>query len=211
MESVPTVFQVPTAMRRGCTYSVPAQISGLRNWRVLFQVDRRGVWFAVYRHVSELSTPFIHGRWAKLHLEKRLSWLAISADKCIDNIWLLRASLDAIGYPRSSKLFVINAILLTVVFFLVRVASIPLYYYLVYGLYVSGHSSATLGFMWYAVLYSGALIDILNIMWFRKLLLGAMKALRDLNNGKNSGTKKYQWRSEVHFDAYTVDYVVTVD
>ena len=81
---------------------------------------------------------------------------------------------------------------MTVVFFLVRVASIPLYYYLVYGLYISGHSSATLGFMWYAVLYAGTLIDILNVMWFRKILLGGLKMLRDLNSGKNSGTKKDQ-------------------
>ncbi|KAJ8404169.1 hypothetical protein AAFF_G00339420 [Aldrovandia affinis] len=62
----------------------------------------RGVlpYFANFRLISELSTPFVNQRWF----------------------------FEALSYPRSERLVVVNGVAMAVVFFLVRIAVMPPYY-----------------------------------------------------------------------------------
>ncbi|XP_019642221.1 PREDICTED: transmembrane protein 56-B-like [Branchiostoma belcheri] len=107
-------------------------------------------YFAVFRLFCELSTPFVNNRWF----------------------------LDAVSYPRMSKAFVGNGLLMTASFFLVRIAVIPIYWYKVY-LVLGTEPYHRLGFgaqfCWISVCL---VLDILNVIWFRKMLRGAQKLLK---------------------------------
>ncbi|KAK2183318.1 hypothetical protein NP493_315g01018 [Ridgeia piscesae] len=115
-------------------------------------------WFANFRLIAEFSTPFVNQRWF----------------------------LDVLGYPKTSTVFLLNGIAMAVMFFLVRIASIPPYWYKVYTIYGTP-PCIQLGRIWYVLLSSCIILDLINVYWFLKIFQGARKVLRSTWE-KNNGT-----------------------
>ncbi|KAM9312880.1 TLC domain-containing protein 4-A-like [Gastrophryne carolinensis] len=109
-------------------------------------VLNRGVlpYFANYRLISELSTPFVNQRWF----------------------------FDAIGKPRNSLPVLINGLTMAVVFFIVRIAVIPSYYAHVFSTFgTEGFIRLGLGPQ-VAWIVSCVVLDILNVFWMYKIAFG---------------------------------------
>ncbi|XP_064626081.1 TLC domain-containing protein 4-A-like isoform X2 [Lineus longissimus] len=116
-------------------------------------------YFANFRLMAELSTPFINNRWL----------------------------FDILGYPRSSIAYVSNGLTMSVVFFLARILSMPFYYYQTYQNYGT-ESYNEIGWVHYSciIIYPCIVLDIINIFWFYKLALGCKKVIKGLVNKDSS-------------------------
>ncbi|ESN90822.1 hypothetical protein HELRODRAFT_186205 [Helobdella robusta] len=107
------------------------------------------LWFANVRLIAEFSTPFVNKRWF----------------------------LDTLRYKKSSAAFLMNGFSMTVMFFSVRVISIPFYWVKVYSTYGS-EQSHQLGNIWYVLISSCIILDTINLYWFHKILQGTLKLFR---------------------------------
>ena len=110
-----------------------------------------------------------------------------SSSDCSFVLWLIIKSdfrwfFDAVEYPRSSRLFLINGIAMAIFFFLVRVLIIPPYWLSVYAVYGT-EAYRKLGLLWYILISSCSLLDVINIYWFIKIVRGAVKVLRSVIKG----------------------------
>ncbi|KAI1891449.1 hypothetical protein AGOR_G00143930 [Albula goreensis] len=107
-------------------------------------------YFANFRLLAEFSTPCVNQRWF----------------------------FEVLGYPKSSKPNIANGVMMAAIFFLVRIAVMPVYYsrmYFVYG------TEAFYRVSWggrSAWMLSSFCLDIMNIMWMHKIARGCYKVLR---------------------------------
>ncbi|XP_076976297.1 TLC domain-containing protein 4 isoform X2 [Tamandua tetradactyla] len=118
-----------------------------------------------FRLLVELSSPFVNQRWF----------------------------FEALKYPKFSKANVINGILMTVVFFIVRIAVIPPYYSYIYSV-LGTEGYVRLGFVVQCSWISTCVIlDVMNVMWMIKISKGCIKVIslarqerapNSLQNGK---------------------------
>jgi len=102
-------------------------------------------YFANFRLIVELSTPLVNMRWF----------------------------FYAAGYNKYSLCFFINGIVMTLLFFTVRIAIIPLYWYKVYTVLESPLWIKMRHFR-YVMIFTCVLLDIINIYWFKKMFRGAV-------------------------------------
>ncbi|XP_050780573.1 TLC domain-containing protein 4-like [Gopherus flavomarginatus] len=110
----------------------------------------RGVlpYFANFRLLSELSTPFVNLRWF----------------------------FDTVGQPRSSWFVLANGLAMTVVFFLVRIAVIPSYYARMLAWYGTPEY-ARLGLaVQVAWIVPSLALEVLNLVWMYKIIRGFYRA-----------------------------------
>lgn len=85
---------------------------------------------------------------------------------------------EVLGYPKSSRLNIANGVLMAAVFFMVRVAVMPVYYsrmYFVYGTEAFYRVSFGGRGAW---IFSSICLDIMNLMWMHKIVRGCYKVLR---------------------------------
>ncbi|XP_068434826.1 TLC domain-containing protein 4-B isoform X1 [Clinocottus analis] len=111
----------------------------------------RGVlpYFANFRLISELSTPFVNQRWF----------------------------FESLKYPRSHRLVVINGVAMAVAFFLVRTAVMPSYWSSVFATFgTEAFDRLGLGAQ-VAWITSCIALDILNTIWMYKIARGCYKVL----------------------------------
>ncbi|XP_037682508.1 TLC domain-containing protein 4-like isoform X2 [Choloepus didactylus] len=118
-----------------------------------------------FRLLAELSSPFVNQRWF----------------------------FESLKYPKFSKANVINGILMTVVFFIVRIAMIPPYYSYIYSV-IGTEAYVRLGFVIQCSWISTCVIlDVMNVMWMIKISKGCIKVIslaiqekarNSLQNGK---------------------------
>ncbi|XP_032821784.2 TLC domain-containing protein 4-B-like [Petromyzon marinus] len=130
-----------------------------------YYVMDRGVlpYFANFRQLAELSTPFVNQRWFY----------------------------EALGYPKAGGPYVVNGVLMAVAFFAVRVAVMPPYYGRMLAT-VGTEAFARLGtgpqVSW---VLSSVCLDVMNVMWMYKIARGCYKVLfvrsrgRPVTNGKS--------------------------
>jgi len=102
-------------------------------------------YFANFRLMVELSTPLVNMRWF----------------------------LYACGYPKDSLHFFVNGITMTLVFFVVRILSIPIYWYKCYTI-LDTPQWFKLRNLRQAMVITCLALDIINIYWFRKMYRGAL-------------------------------------
>lgn len=102
-------------------------------------------YFANFRLIVELSTPLVNMRWF----------------------------LYATGYPKDSIHFFVNGIVMTALFFTVRIASIPIYWYKVYTVLDSPLWAKMRTFR-YIMIVTCLALDVINVYWFRKMFKGAL-------------------------------------
>ncbi|KAJ8264027.1 hypothetical protein GJAV_G00144240 [Gymnothorax javanicus] len=111
----------------------------------------RGVlpYFANFRLISELSTPFVNQRWF----------------------------LEVLSYPRSGTLVLANGVAMTVAFFLVRIAVIPSYYSKMVATFgTPAFTQLGLGPQ-VAWILSSICLDVLNLVWMYRISRGLYKVL----------------------------------
>ncbi|XP_066268908.1 TLC domain-containing protein 4-B-like isoform X2 [Branchiostoma lanceolatum] len=97
----------------------------------------------------------------------------------------LRFLLSNLGWKKT-RLYTVNALLLMTVFFLCRVAIIPVYWRTVYLLYTDGSFPQIDAFVYYLMLYGRAFFDVLNVYWFSLM----MKVFFEMFVWPNSASKK---------------------
>ncbi|XP_013371922.1 PREDICTED: transmembrane protein 56 isoform X1 [Chinchilla lanigera] len=111
---------------------------------------------ANFRLLAELSSPFVNQRWF----------------------------FEALKYPKFSKANVVNGILMTVVFFIVRIAVIPPYYSFLYSVYGT-EPFIRLGFViQYSWVSTCIVLDVMNVMWMIKIYKGCIKVISLLRQEK---------------------------
>lgn len=109
---------------------------------------------------------------------------------------------EALKFPRSHQLVVLNGIAMTVVFFMVRIAVMPSYWISVF---------ATFGTRDFELLGVGAqvawiisciVLDILNIAWMYKIARGCYKVLRGKlgQNHQSVGPQIFRNHTNNHTD-----------
>lgn len=85
---------------------------------------------------------------------------------------------EVLGYPKSSKPNIANGVLMAAIFFLVRIAVMPVYYSRMYAVYgTEAFYRVPLGGRG-AWIFSSFCLDIMNIMWMHKIARGCYKVLR---------------------------------
>jgi len=102
-------------------------------------------YFANFRLICELSTPLVNMRWF----------------------------LYAAGHNKKSLYFFINGMMMTIMFFAVRIASIPVYWYKVYSV-LNSQLWVQMRHLRYVMVITCLILDIINIFWFKKMFRGAL-------------------------------------
>lgn len=111
-------------------------------------------YFANFRLIAELSSPIINMRWF----------------------------LYAMGYQKNSFQFLINGLTMTLIFFLVRILTIPIYWYKVYTV-MESPLWIVMGYFRLVMVTTCLTLDIINLYWFKKIYIGA-KYLVMSNGGR---------------------------
>uniref|UniRef100_A0A8B9HWL1 TLC domain containing 4b n=1 Tax=Astyanax mexicanus TaxID=7994 RepID=A0A8B9HWL1_ASTMX len=137
----------------------------------------RGVlpYFANFRLISELSTPFVNQRWF----------------------------FDVLAYPRSHRLVVANGVAMAVAFFLVRIAVMPPYWAKVFGTFgTPAFERLGLGAQ-VAWIVSCVALDILNVVWMYKIARGCYKVITGKSSGGKKKDGKVQQQQPNHVNNHT--------
>ncbi|MED6278687.1 TLC domain-containing protein 4-B [Characodon lateralis] len=123
---------------------------------VFFQGQGMLPYFANFRLLAEFSTPCVNQRWF----------------------------FEVLGYPKSSRPNMANGVAMAVVFFMVRIAVMPVYYSRMYAVYgTEAFYLVTWGGR-VAWICSSICLDIMNIMWMHKIARGCYKVLRSARHRK---------------------------
>lgn len=121
----------------------------------------------------------------------------VNLQRCRVNVMFLsffsRWFFEALKYPKFSKANVVNGILMTVVFFIVRISVIPSFYGYIYSV-LGTEAYMRLGILvQYSWISTCAVLDVMNVMWMIKITKGCIKVLslirqekatNSLQNGK---------------------------
>ncbi|XP_010009919.1 PREDICTED: transmembrane protein 56-B-like, partial [Nestor notabilis] len=84
---------------------------------------------------------------------------------------------EILGYPKSSKANIINGLLMTVVFFVVRIAVMPVYYSHVISSFGT-EAFHRLGFAAQSAwIVSSVVLDVMNVMWMVKIARGCYRVI----------------------------------
>ncbi|KAG8436775.1 hypothetical protein GDO86_007744 [Hymenochirus boettgeri] len=106
-------------------------------------------YFGNFRLLAEFSTPFVNQRWF----------------------------FEVLGFAKYSLPNMVNGVLMTVSFFIVRIAVIPIYYSRVYSTFgTEAFSRLGIGAQC-AWMISSVALDIMNAMWMIKIAKGCYKVL----------------------------------
>ncbi|XP_058485100.1 TLC domain-containing protein 4-B-like [Solea solea] len=119
-------------------------------------------YFANFRLLAEFSTPCVNQRWF----------------------------FEVLGYPKSSRPNMANGVAMALVFFMVRIAVMPVYYSRMYAVYGTeafylvpwGGRVAWIG--------SSICLDIMNVMWMHKIARGCYRVLRSAQRSKASAPQE---------------------
>ncbi|XP_069007618.1 TLC domain-containing protein 4-B isoform X2 [Embiotoca jacksoni] len=124
-------------------------------------------YFANFRLLAEFSTPCVNQRWF----------------------------FEVLGYPKSSRPNMANGVAMAVVFFMVRIAVMPVYYSRMCAVY---GTEAFYLVAWggrVAWICSSICLDIMNIMWMHKIARGCYKVLRSASQSK-AGTPQENGKTD---------------
>uniref|UniRef100_A0A8C1S005 TLC domain containing 4a n=1 Tax=Cyprinus carpio TaxID=7962 RepID=A0A8C1S005_CYPCA len=113
-------------------------------------------YFANFRLLAEFSTPCVNQRWF----------------------------FEVLGYPKVSKPNMANGVLMAFVFFLVRIAVMPVYYSRMCSVYgTEAFYKVSFGGR-SAWIFSSICLDIMNVMWMHKIARGCYKVLLSSRRSK---------------------------
>ncbi|XP_042570502.1 TLC domain-containing protein 4-B-like isoform X3 [Cyprinus carpio] len=124
----------------------------------LVKINGQGMlpYFANFRLLAEFSTPCVNQRWF----------------------------FEVLGYPKVSKPNMANGVLMAFVFFLVRIAVMPVYYSRMCSVYgTEAFYKVSFGGR-SAWIFSSICLDIMNVMWMHKIARGCYKVLLSSRRSK---------------------------
>ncbi|XP_012873717.1 PREDICTED: transmembrane protein 56-like [Dipodomys ordii] len=104
---------------------------------------------ANFRLLAELSSPFVNQRWF----------------------------FEVLKYPKFSKANVLNGILMTIVFFIVRIIVIPPFYIFIYSVCGTEPYKRLGFFVQCSWICSCFVLDVMNVMWMIKISKGCIKVI----------------------------------
>uniref|UniRef100_A0A6I8QGE6 TLC domain-containing protein 4 n=2 Tax=Xenopus tropicalis TaxID=8364 RepID=A0A6I8QGE6_XENTR len=117
-------------------------------------------YFGNFRLIAEFSTPFVNQRWF----------------------------FEVLGYSKYALPNMVNGVLMTISFFIVRIAVIPIYYGRVFSTFgTEAFHKLGLGAQC-AWIISSVSLDIMNVMWMIKITKGCYKVLYH-RDGKSTKTQ----------------------
>ncbi|MEJ1270881.1 transmembrane protein 56 [Cricetulus griseus] len=169
---------------------------------VIFQI--------LFHFVSYWFSAKVSPGYNSLSIEKKIEWNSRVVSTChsllvgtyglylflfdeptiADPLWWF---FETLKYPKFSKANVINGILMTVVFFVVRIIAIPPLYFFIYSVYGTEafiRLGFTIQFTW---ITTCLILDVMNVMWMIKITKGCIKVIslirqekakNSLQNGK---------------------------
>ncbi|XP_063056414.1 TLC domain-containing protein 4-B-like [Engraulis encrasicolus] len=126
-------------------------------------------YFANFRLLSEFSTPCVNQRWF----------------------------FKVLRYPKTSVPNLLNGALMAGVFFLVRLAVLPVYYYRVLGVFgTPAYYRLPVGgrVAWIA---SSVCLDVLNLLWMWRIWAGGLQVLRSKTPAPHRGVTRGQPNSRM--------------
>lgn len=92
------------------------------------------------------------------------------------------------GY-KSTKIYFYNGVILTAMFGLCRILTLPPCWYLIYSVYGTESFESTQGCK-YVLISSCFVLDLLNLIWFYKLVKGVHKQLTQKDTNENVVVQK---------------------
>uniref|UniRef100_A0A3Q2XJL1 TLC domain containing 4a n=1 Tax=Hippocampus comes TaxID=109280 RepID=A0A3Q2XJL1_HIPCM len=116
-------------------------------------------YFANFRLLAEFSTPCVNQRWF----------------------------FEVLGYPRTSRPNMANGVAMAAVFFMVRVAVMPVYYGRMYAVYGTEAFYLVPRGGRLAWICSSICLDVMNVMWMHKIARGCYKVLQSARRAKDGG------------------------
>ena len=122
-------------------------------------------YFANFRLVAELSTPLVNIRQVNLHF---CCFLCQS--------FIYRWFLDTLKFSKTSKAFIFNGLLMTIVFFFVRILAMPVYWWKVYTVAITP-LWPHMGHFRFILIIVCTVLDIINLYWFAKIVRGCIRIL----------------------------------
>ncbi|XP_016071798.1 PREDICTED: transmembrane protein 56-like isoform X2 [Miniopterus natalensis] len=160
-----TLAKVNVAITSG--YLISDLVIIVLYWKVI------GDKYFVIHHCTSLFAFFLVLRDGVLQYVANFRLLAELSSPCVNQRWFL----ETLKYPKFSKANVVNGILMTVVFFIVRIAPIPPFYSFLYST-VETEAYARLGLLiqrsWVSTCF---ILDVMNVMWMVKITKGCLKVL----------------------------------
>lgn len=144
---------------------------------VLWHYKRLGDWFFLFHHAASIYAFYFAMTYAGLLWFANVRLIAEFSTPFVNKRWFY----DVLKYNKSSPPFILNGFLMTSMFFVVRVVSIPFYWMKVYGIYGS-EKSDSLGVLWYVLISSCVILDVINVYWFYRISQGAVKLIT--HNGR---------------------------
>lgn len=149
-----------------------------RHWDVL------GDKFFVIHHCASLYAFFLVLRYGVLQYVSNFRLLAELSSPCVNQRWFL----EALQYSKLSTANVLNGLLMTLAFFVVRILPIPSFYG--YMLSVVGTEPyARLGLLiqcsW---VVSCVVLDVMNVLWMVKIAKGCFRVLALMRQEKAGGS-----------------------
>lgn len=156
---------------------------------ILLHWDVIGDKYFMIHHCTSLYAFFIVLSEGHLQYIANFRLLAELSSPCVNQRWFL----EALQYPKFSTANVVNGVLMTLAFFMVRILPIPSFYSFMLSV-VGTEAYARLGLRtqcsW---LSSCVILDVMNVLWMVKISKGCLrvialmrreKASRSLRNGK---------------------------
>lgn len=148
-----TLLMMDSEMRKDIMSTLHHTLAVMGGW---LAVCNEGVamYWVVLRLTTELSTPFVNILWYMLFID----------------------------YPKKSKLFITNSLLLVTTFYTCRIFTIPYYWIKIYY-YI--YQDPNVSRVWpiglqYWIMMSSLVVDVLNVIWAYKIVRGSCKSLKQL-------------------------------
>uniref|UniRef100_H2ZDZ0 TLC domain-containing protein n=1 Tax=Ciona savignyi TaxID=51511 RepID=H2ZDZ0_CIOSA len=107
------------------------------------------IYFANFRLLAEMSTPFVNIRWAL-----------------------------SVCDVKTGTFYFYNGVMMTFCFFISRILSMPYYYYLVMNAVNSEDYQSISPLIHVSWISVCIVLDIMNIFWFKKMLVGILKHMK---------------------------------
>ena len=98
---------------------------------------------------------------------------------------IFRWLLDTLKFSKSSKLFVLNGLLMTLIFFFVRIVALPIYWWKVYTVAITPLWSH-MGHFRYVLIGVCTVLDVINLYWFSKMVRGCLRILNKAERKKRA-------------------------
>ncbi|TNN84667.1 Transmembrane protein 56-B [Liparis tanakae] len=168
----PTLVKTNVAITTG--YLISDMLLIFYYWKAI------GDKFIVVHHVAALFAYYYVLGEGLLPYFANFRMLAEFSTPCVNQRWFF----ETLGYPKSYRPNMVNGVAMTVGFFLVRIAVMPVYYIRMYAVYGTDPYYVVSRGGRVAWIGSSICLDIMNVMWMHKIGRGCYRVMRSALQSK---------------------------